>query len=55
MIKMQFQILMDMQCEAELELREDYLDDLGEIEKKGRFEDFADFEDLRRRIEAEGK
>jgi hypothetical protein len=54
-LEAQLQILMDMHSEAELELREDYLADLDEIEEKGQFEDFSDFEALRRRIEAEGK
>jgi len=54
-LEAQLQILMEMHGEAELELREDYLEDLDKIEKKGRFEDFSDFEALRRRIEAERK
>lgn len=54
-LEAQLQILMDMHGEAELELRDDYLEDLDEIEETGKFEDFSDFEDLRRRIETERK
>lgn len=54
-LEAQLQILMDMHGEAELELRDDYLEDLDEIEETGKFEDFSDFEELRRRIETEGK
>lgn len=54
-LEAQLQILMDMHSEAELELREDYLADLDEIEEKGEFEDFSNFEELRRRIETAGK
>ncbi len=54
-LEAQLQILINMHREAELELREDYLADLDEIEETGKFEDFLNFEDLRRRIETEGE
>lgn len=54
-LEAQLQILMDMHGDTELELREDYLEDLDGIEEKGKFEDFSDFEELRRRIETERK
>lgn len=54
-LEAQLQILIDIHGDTELELREDYLEDLNEIEEKGKFEDFSDFEELRRRIETERK
>lgn len=54
-LEAQLQILMDMHSDTELELQEDYLEDLDKIEEKGKFEDFSDFEELKRRIESERK
>lgn len=50
----QLQALVDMHCDSELEVRDDYVERLDELEKKGEFEEFSDIEELKRRFEDKG-
>ena len=45
------QTLADMHSESEFDVRDEYLSHLDELEEKGKFEEFSDIEELRRRIE----
>ena len=45
------QMLADLHGESELDVRDEYLAHLDELEEKGKFEDFSDIGELRRRIE----
>lgn len=44
------QALIDLHTQA-YEIRDDYLEHLDELEKKGDFQEFSDIDDLRRLIE----
>jgi len=45
------QMLAELHGESEFDVRDEYIAHLDELDEKGRFEEFADIAELRRKIE----